>query len=535
MDRVIYNAQIITLDESLPRASAFAILDGRLAAVGSDAEVLALAAADTQLDNLGGRVVLPGLVDAHVHWQRFAESRVEVNLDGTNSKAEALAKIAQRAQTLPPGAWITGYGWLHDRWGEPFPTAADLDAVAPAHPVYLRGRSGHNAWVNTLALRIAGIGRETPNPQGAELVRDSSGELTGMLLEWGAMGLVSRAIPPLTTDQIADAMLEAQRAAHALGMTGLHDFDDQPCLGALQRLRERGELGLRVLKNVNLKYLDAALSMGIRFSFGDDWLRIGALKMFADGALGAHTALMLAPYTDDEHNLGMAVHSKTQMQDAALRATAAGLPTTIHAIGDRAVREVLDVFAMVRAYEAEHRIPRSARRHRVEHVQCIHPDDVNRLAELDLIASMQPIHATSDWQMAEQAWGGDRVAWSYNPRLQLDRGVLVAFGSDAPYDHAGIIAGIHAAVTRRRPDGSPGGFGWTPHAKVTVDEALRAYTLAPAYTAGMEDRLGRLRHGFLADAVVLDANPYAVAPDDLLAIHVVGTMVDGVWRYGEWM
>jgi predicted amidohydrolase YtcJ len=473
-------------------------------------------------------------VDAHVHWQRYAESRREINLDGVRSKAAALEKVAERAGNTPPGAWITGFGWSHDVWGESFPTARDLDSAAPDHPVYLRGRSGHNAWVNSAALRIAGINRETAQPEGAEIVRDANGEPTGILLEKNAMTLVSRHIPALSAEQIADAMRDAQQHAHSLGMTGLHDFDDQPCLAGLQVLRERGQLGLRVLKNVNLKYLNALLEMGLRSGFGDDWLRIGALKLFADGSLGAHTALMLEPYSDDPQNCGLAVTSKADMTEAAARATLAGVPTTIHAIGDRAVRDVLDVFEAVRKLEAERGIPRAARRHRVEHVQVIHPDDAPRLAELDLIASMQPIHAMSDLEIAERAWGRARSAWAYHPRLQLDHGAVVAFGSDAPYDHLGIIAGIHAAVTRRRADGSPGADGWMPAAKVTVDEALRAYTIAPAYAAGMEDRLGRIMPNFLADLTVLGANPYSVEPEALLEVKVVGTMVGGQWMYGEW-
>jgi predicted amidohydrolase YtcJ len=530
MERILYNGAIYTLDSRFPRATAVAIRDDRVIAVGSDADMPVLPGAIRE--NLHGRAVLPGLTDAHVHWARYAESLREVDLDGVRTKDSALSKIAERARITPRGAWITGFGWSHDACGEAFPTARDLDSVAPDHPVYLRGRSGHNAWVNTLALRMAGLDRTTLDPVGAAFVRDESGDLTGMLLEWDAMARVSDLIPPLTIEQLADAMQDAQAVAHAMGVTGVHDFDDQPCLAALQVLRERGQLGLRVLKNVNIGYLDAALHMGLRFGFGDDWLRIGALKLFADGALGAHTAAMFAPYLDEPANFGIVVTDKETMIDAAIRATDGGLPTTIHAIGDRAVHDVLDTFERVRTHESERGIPRAARRHRVEHVQIIHPSDVDRLAQYDLIASMQPIHATSDWAMADRVWGAERVAWAYNPRLQLDRGVVVAFGSDAPYDHFGWIRGIHAAITRRRADGTPSPAGWTPAAKVTVDEAIRAYTLAPAYTAGMEDRLGRLAPGCLADVVVMDADPYALSPDEWLSMRVCGTMVGGVWRYG---
>jgi predicted amidohydrolase YtcJ len=315
-------------------------------------------------------------------------------------------------------------------------------------------------------------------------------------------------------------------------MTGLHDFDDQEALAALQRLRERGQLGLRVLKNVNLKYLDSLLDMGLRWGLGDAWLRLGGLKLFADGALGAHTALMTEPYEGEPGNRGLVVVPKEAMAEAVLRASEAGFPSTIHAIGDRAVHDVLDIYALARRREAELGIPRAARRHRIEHVQVIHPDDVGRLAELDLIASMQPIHATSDYPVADKLWGAARTPWAYNPRLQLDRGVSVAFGSDAPFDLPGPLAGIHAAVTRRRADGAPGPQGWTPAARVTLEEAVRAYTLAPAWAAGLEGELGRLRAGYRADLVVIDGAFMAMTGDELLAARVRATMVDGLWRYG---
>jgi predicted amidohydrolase YtcJ len=400
--------------------------------------------------------------------------------------------------------------------------------------VFLRGRSGHAAWVNSLALELAGIDRGTLAPEGSDIMRDGAGEATGILLEWGAMGLVERLIPAPTVDDIADSMRAAQPAAWAMGMTGLHDFDDQEALAALQRLRERGQLGLRVLKNVNLKYLDSLLKMGLRWGFGDAWLRLGGLKLFADGALGAHTALMTEPYEGEPDNRGLVVVPKEALAEAVLRATEAGFPSTIHAIGDRAVHDVLDVFALARQREAELKIPRPMRRHRIEHVQIIHPDDVGRLAELDLIASMQPIHATSDYPVADRLWGAARTPWAYNPRLQLDRAVTVAFGSDAPYDLPGPLAGIHAAVTRQRADGSPGPQGWTPAARVTLEEAVRAYTVAPAWAAGLEGELGRLRAGYRADLVVIDGDFMAMTGDELLAARVCATMVDGLWRYEAW-
>ncbi|HLU12302.1 MAG TPA: amidohydrolase, partial [Oceanobacillus sp.] len=448
------------------------------------------------------------------------------------SKEEALERVAARAKQTPPGQWVEGYGWTQDEWADRrFPSASDLDRVVPDHPVFLRARSGHAAWVNSAALRLCGIDAHTHVPEGGEIVRDDAGQPTGILLEAPAMNLVAERIPPLTIEQIATQMQAAQKVALSLGMTGFHDFDDQDCFSALQLLREWGDLRLRVVKNINKPYFDSLIQMGIRWGFGDDWIRIGGLKLFADGALGPRTAYMIAPYDGEPDNYGIVVVDKEEMAELVSRASAAGLPSTIHAIGDRAVHDVLDVYESVRREESERGEPRSTRRHRIEHVQLIHPDDVQRLAELDVIASMQPIHATSDYERADLYWGS-RTPYSYNPRLQLDQGVVVALGSDAPYDTVGPLKGIHAAVTRQRADGSPGSEGWNPSARLTVDEALRGFTIAPAYAAGMEDRLGKLMPGYLADLVVLDRDLYAVPPSEILDIQVLATMVGGVWQYG---
>lgn len=529
-DLILYNGRIITLDPRLPRASALALQGKRIVAVGADDELRALASHATRMVNLNGRVVLPGFVDAHIHWMGTTEALHSVQLYDAVDRDDAVRRVAEFAQTVEPGKWILGYGWSQNAWPDKqFPTRADLDALVPHHPVFLRARSGHAAWVNSLALERCGIDRVTSDPPEGEIMRGADGEPTGILLEWSAMDLVADRIPAPTIEELAERMLRTQSLALSLGVTGFHDFDNQECLQALQLLRERGQLHLRVLKQFNKQYLPSALDMGLRTGFGDDWIRLGALKIFADGALGAHTAAMLEPYHHEPDNLGLVVTERDEMLDLISRASRAGIASTVHAIGDRAVRTVLDVYQSVRAMEAEAGIPRHARRHRIEHVQLIHPDDVGRLAELDLIASMQPIHATSDYMTADRYWG-ERAAFGYNPRLQLDRGVTVAFGSDSPYDVFGPAVGIHAAVTRRRSDGMPGPDGWYPQARVSLDEALYAHISAPAYCAGMEDRTGRLAPGVLADLVVLDRDWFAVPPDEILTTTVLGVMVDGEWR-----
>jgi hypothetical protein len=531
VDRILYNGNILTLDEPEPRVSALALGSGRIVASGHDEDMLALAGVSTRRENLGGKTIIPGLTDAHIHWQGVALTFRDVSVFEAPSKEAALKRVAERAAGTPAGEWITGHGWTQDVWPDrAFPTAADLDSVAPNHPVYLRAKSGHAGWVNSLALRRGGITADTPDPDGGQIARDAVGQPTGILLET-AMEIVARQIPAPTPEEIATLMKSAQQAALASGLTGIHDFDGQDCFRALQILRERGGLALRVVKNINREWLPAALEVGLRWGFGDEWIRIGGLKIFADGALGPRTAYMIEPYLGEPDNYGIPTIDKEEMAELVSSASAAGLPSTIHAIGDRAVHDVLDVYESVRREESARCEAAHARRHRIEHVQIIHPDDAHRLAQLNIIASMQPIHATSDYQMADRYWG-ERARLSYNARLQLDQGVKVAFGSDSPVESLEPFRGIHAAVTRQRPDGSPGPEGWYPAARLTVDEALRGFTLGPAYAAGMEPRLGRLAPGCLADLVVLDRDPYTIPPSELLDVKVVATMVGGEWRFG---
>ncbi len=531
IDRILYNGNIRTLDPAQPTVSALALIGEWIVAAGDDS-LRDLAGPLTALDDLGGRAVLPGLTDAHLHWSWLARALQAVDLFEVPTRDEALRRVAERAAQTPPGEWITGRGWVQDVWPDrAFPTAADLDAVVPDHPVYLTAKSGHAAWVNSAALRAAGITADTPDPDGGALRRDEGGQPTGILLE-SAIDLMRGLIPEPDTDTLAGWMLEAQALAWGVGLTGFHDFDGPDCLAALQVQRERGQLGLRVVKNVNDSWIEHVLAAGIRWGFGDDWIRIGGQKIFADGALGPRTAAMIAPYEGEPDNLGMVVTDKEEMTELVLKASAAGMPSTVHAIGDRAVHDVLDVYAMSRREEAARGIPRSALRHRIEHVQVIHPDDVGRLAELDVIASMQPIHATSDYEMVDRYWGA-RGEWAYNFRAQLERGAVLAFGSDSPVEPMDPRLGLYAAVTRRRPDGAPGPEGWYPAGRLTLDEALRGFTQGPAYAAGMEDRLGKLARGFLADLIVLDRDWTTAEPEAILTTEVLGTMVGGDWKRKE--
>ncbi|HEX9013417.1 MAG TPA: amidohydrolase family protein, partial [Anaerolineaceae bacterium] len=464
------------------------------------------------------------LTDAHLHFQWLSLGLQQVNAE-TATLGAALLAVSEMAARTPPGKWISGTGWNHNVWGGEFPTARDLDRAAPDHPVALDAKSKHAAWVNTRALQLAQIGADTPDPPGGKIVRGLDGLPTGILLE-SAAELVAAVIPEPSLDELVSAMRAGVQAAHRAGLTGVHCMDGARALEAFQALHHSGDLTLRVVKSIPLENLDAAVQVGLRSGFGDDWLQIGGVKMFADGALGPRTAWMLAEYEADPGNTGLSTTPPQVLHDAVLKANRSGLSTNIHAIGDRANREVLDIYAEVRAG-----LGGSGLRNRIEHVQLLDPQDSGRLAELGVIASMQPLHATSDMLMADRFWG-NRSAGAYALKTQLQRGAVLALGSDCPVETLEPLAGIHAAVTRRRADGSPGPAGWYPDQRLTVAEAVRGYTWGPAYAAGMEDRLGTLEPGKLADLTVLDRDIFNVDPMDILHLSVLAVVTGGrfAWR-----
>jgi predicted amidohydrolase YtcJ len=540
---LLHNARIHTLDPRQPTAFALVIDDGRIRAVGDESLVEEFDSKGQRID-LGGRTIIPGLMDAHIHLSQYALGLQQVDCE-TATRAECLRRVAERVAHTPPGEWILGHGWNQNEWSEGFGRAADLDAIAPANPVYLTAKSVHAAWVNTLAMQMAGISASTADPPGGRIQRDEQGNPTGILFE-SAMQLVDEVIPPCTPHQIAQAIREAQTQLWQFGVTGVHDFDSMDCFSALQLLRANGELGIRVLKGIPLEAMPHAIQLGLRSGFGDDFLRIGAVKMFADGALGPRTAAMFQPYLGEPQNCGMLLMNAEEIFDHGRQAVTHGLSLAIHAIGDRAVHEVLDAFERLRALEASQAMQASIGgqassfsvdrrwkgfRHRIEHVQIIQPEDCQRMAELDLIASMQPIHATSDYAMADRYWG-ERAQNAYAWRLLMNHGVHLAFGSDAPVESPNPFWGLHAAVTRRRRDGTPGAQGWYPQHRLNVHEALQGFTRGVAYAAGMEDHLGMLSPGYLADLLVLSEDPLACPMEQLAELYPLATMVGGKWVYG---
>jgi hypothetical protein len=543
--KLLHNAHIHTQNPQQPLASAIVIDRDRIVAVGGTDELFNRFTR-AQPENLGGRYIFPGLADAHIHLKHYSLSLQKVECE-TDTKEECLRRVAERVKTARPGEWILGHGWNQNAWlpsptraersggeveagrgagGEGnWPHASDLDAIAPNNPVYLTAKSLHAGWVNTAAMKLANITNQTPDPQNGALQRDERGNITGVLLET-AMELAGNAIPEPTLDEIATAIEKAQPILWKMGLTGVHDFDRRDSFMALQMLHAQDKLRLRVLKNIPVELLDQAHELGLRGGFGNDMLRIGNVKVFMDGALGPHTAAMFQPYIGENDNRGILNMDGEELFEHGRKAAQVGLGMTVHAIGDRANHEVLNAYEQLRKYENASKLPHL--RHRIEHVQVLHPDDAHRLGELNVIASMQPIHAISDMKMADDYWG-ERAKLSYAWRTQLDHGARLAFGSDAPVDSPNPFRGLHACITRRRADGSPSADGWYPEQKLTLAEAWESYTLGPAYAAYMENRLGRLAPGQLADLIVLEKDPFACHPDELLDMQSSATMVGGEW------
>jgi predicted amidohydrolase YtcJ len=538
---LLTNARIYTQDADLPYARAVALAGNRILAVGDD--LSHLVGPDTQTHDLGGRTVLPGFIDAHIHFVGWALQRRWVDTAGASSAAQALAAVAQKAGQTAPGRWLRGGGWDANIWPEGMPTRQMLDQVAPLHPVALDSKDWHSVWVNSLALARAGITASTPDPGDGVIERDpQTGEPTGILRE-NAVKLLDDVVAQPGLDESCAAAREGIHLAWANGLTGIHEASDTAEMLAFrtyQALLRRGELGLRVNQAIPRIRRQAAVELGLQSGFGSEWLRVGSVKFFADGALGSQTAWMLEPYLGRGDWHGVCTLDPEEFTEEALACSAAGLSVMIHAIGDRANRHVLDAFAVVRAAEPEWQAdqalparPWPPLRHRVEHVQIIHPDDAPRLAQLGLIASMQPIHATSDMLNADRVWGEPRVRGAYAWRTLLETGVALAFGSDAPIEAPDVLAGIHAAVTRRRADGTPGPDGWQPQERVSVAEAVRAYTLGAAFASGEEAIKGSIAPGKLADLVVLDRDLFTCAAEEILQTQVAATVLDGKVVYGE--
>ena len=519
-DLILHHGRIFTCEAAQPWAEALLIREGRVALVGTNADVTAAAGGVPAID-LDGRLALPGFCDGHVHLLNLGISRQIVNLRAAHSLEEAVDRVRERARATPPGRWVRGHGWDQNEWAQPsFPDRRPLDEVTPDNPVVLAHTSGHATWVNSRALALAGINADTPEPAGGRIGRDpESGEPTGILFETAGQ-LVLAALPELAAGERLEALKEAVRYAQSLGVTSAHDMGlGHRTLAALRKLREQGELGLRVRAYLKRERLDEFVAEGLRTGDGDDLLSVGGAKFVADGALGSQTAFMLEPLEGQPDNYGVAVIPAGELEPLVQKALDAGLATAVHAIGDRANRDALDVYEKMEGRRGSLRL-------RIEHCQLLSPEDLPRFAALAVVASVQPIHATSDMHKADRAWG-TRSAGAYAFRSLLDSGARLAFGSDCPVETMDVVAGIHAAVTRRRAGGEPP-EGWYPEQCLSLEEGVKAYTLGPAYAAGQEALLGSLAAGKLGDVVVLSQDLFALAdPMDILTAKVDFTVLGG--------
>lgn len=524
---ILFNANIYSPIKNKTK-SAIVIKDNKILAIGSTIEILEQYGHHSKKIDLEGGTILPGLTDSHLHLVHLALSITSVNCE-TSSIKECLQNVLEKAQYFDDDRWIEGHGWNHNVWeNAAYGTASQLDTYSKNHPVLLHAKSLHAAWANSKALEIAGISSNTPDPEGGEILRDGSGNPTGILLE-NAVSLVSKVIPSPTPEKLANDILAVQSKLWSMGITGVHDFDGIDSFIALQMLQEERKLGLRVNKNMPIASLPNLIDSGLRSGFGNSMLYLGHLKMFADGALGPQSAAMVDVY-EGSNSKGILLLSREEVFETGITAAENGWGLSIHAIGDLANQTVLDGISDIRKYETQHDLKHFT--HRIEHVQIITPKDQKRLVMLDVVASIQPIHCTSDMEIVDKYWGS-RGENAYAFHNLVDFGTEVVFGSDAPVESPNPFFGLHAAVTRRRQNGYPGEDGWYSKQKINLEESLACYTLAPAALVGMETQLGKTAPGYLADLIVLREDPFQCDPQLLYNLKPCMTFVDGNIVYKE--
>ena len=531
-DLILFNGQIRTMDDQRRRAGAIAVKAGRIMAVGDNAEINALADSKTERVNLNGHLGIPGLMDSHFHFYDWAMGRQQLDLARVKSLDELLNQVAQAADNSAHEKWILGQGWNESDWPEhTMPRRDHLDAMAPAHPVALWRCDLHLVSVNSRALELAGIDETTPDPPDGVVEKDSSGRPTGILREL-APNLVKSVIPAPSADELVAAMRDGIHYLHTLGLTGLHDarlmggLEGAPALKAWQLLNEKGELDLRCWVSLAGECLQEAIALGLRTGLGDERLRIGHVKYFADGGMGARTAWMLEPYLDAEY--GMPLGSMAELSRNIAAAEKAGLAVMVHAIGDRANREVittLEGLAKLRSETKERSFVPPLLPHRIEHTQMIRSEDIQRLAKLKVAACVQPHNMILDINMIDESVG-PRGRWTYAYKEMIDAGIPVLLSSDAPVCDPSPLVGIHAAVTRQRRDGTPTG-GWYPEQRIGVEDAVRGYTTVPAAFYGQSREMGTLTPGKRADMIILDRDIFEVNPMQIADAGVEMTIFDG--------
>lgn len=529
-DLIITNAKIWTMDKARPQAEALAIVGERIVAVGSAADMDVWHGPQTKVVDAQGRLLLPGFNDAHVHFVDGGEHLQEVQLKDTATPQEFAERIAQRARKTPKGEWVTGGDWDEQKWSPPeLPTRELIDPVTPNTPVFVNRYDGHESLANSVALQLANITSKTPDPPGGEIVHDAQGNPTGVLRD-AAQDLVAKVMPPMSHARRMRAIRQAMDYAASLGVTSVQDmnpsYDD---VKAYSELQEKGQLTLRIyVAPMETEWKDQA-KIGIRHAFGTPLLRMGAVKGYADGSLGSETAYFFDAYTDNPKSHGLLsaeMHPPSAMLQRLRSADAAGLQICIHAIGDRAISMTLDMFEQIEKSNGKR-----DRRWRIEHSQHMAAKDFARYARLGVIASVQPYHAIDDGRWAEKRIGPERIKRTYAFRTFMENGVRLAFGTDWSVAPLSPMWTIYAAVTRATLDGK-NPEGWIPEQKLTVPEAVEAYTMGSAYAEFQEKDKGSITAGKLADFVVLSDDIFHIPPSQIKNVKVEATYLGGKLVYG---
>ena len=522
-DLVVRNANIHTISPSQPTAKSIAVLNGRIIAIGSDADTKAFVGAKTRVVDAGGKLIIPGFNDAHVHFMETGYQLASVDLRSAKSPQEFVQRIKDFAAKLPKGRWITGGQWDHENWTpNNLPTAALIDAATPDNPVFVNRLDGHMALANSLAMRLAGIDKNVKDVAGGEIVRDAAGNPTGIFKD-AASYYIDKAIPAATFEQRLEAAQAATDHAASLGVTSVQDMSSNGTeIGVYQELLRRRTLKTRVYNCSPLGDYKRWANTGARYAFGDPMLRVGCLKGYADGSLGSTTAWFFDPYLDAPNSTGLAMADvTTTMRDDIVGADKAGLQVRIHAIGDRANATILDHFQAVANTNGP-----SPRRFTIEHAQHLRQEDIARFGKLNVVASMQPFHAIDDGRWAWKRLDEKRIKGTYAFRTILDTGGVLAFGSDSPVAPLNPLYGVYAAVTRRTlDDKNPN--GWVPEQKISVLETIRAFTAGSAYAEFQENFKGTIEVGKFADFVMISDDLFTIDPTKIRDAKVLLTVVNG--------
>jgi len=545
-DLMLLNGKIYTMNPREPKAEAVAVRDSKIIAVGKTSDVENLGKRNFKIINLQGETVVPGFIDCHTHFLSFALSLNQVSLDQISSFDQVLSEIKTFAKRLKPKKWLLGRGWDKNilKKGGSF-TKEVLDKICPENPVVLRSKDHHLLWVNSLALKLAEIDKYKEDPPGGEIERDClSGELTGILKE-NACELVWKKIPSPSPEKHRRLLKEAMKKANSFGLTGIHNFEEQKAVFLFQKFLNDNELSLRVCFWISKEDLDSAISLGLRSGFGEENIRFGGVKLYSDGALGSQTALMFEPYENSKNNFGIEVTSQDQLTDWVKKASRAEISVAIHAIGDKGVHQALNAIEeSVGRVATKGSYPTYAElRHRIEHIQLLHPQDLKRFSKLGVIASVQPYHATSDRDIADKYWG-KRAGFRYAYKSLLNHQTKLVFGSDLPIETMDALRIIYAAVTRKSVGSigkegerrtirlrSPSLRAWYPQERLSLPEAVFAYTQGASFVSYEEKIKGSVEIGKLADMVVLSQDIFEVNPEEILQTKVESTILGGkiVW------